>query len=140
MTASENFNKLVQLVDDAQNDLKTATSKDQAQLRAKLDEARKSADERAAAMRAKTKTDAGQSEDHWHDVQSNWDQHVQQMRARIDEKKAQHDAKVAEREAEAAEIDAREAVDFAASAIEEAEYAVLDASLARVEADAVAAA
>jgi hypothetical protein len=70
------------------------------------------------------------------DLQRSWNEHVGQVRERIDAGKARHDAKVAQREAEAALDYAEFTIDFAYGAIEQAEYAVLDATLARMNADA----
>lgn len=72
----------------------------------------------------------------WNEVKSNWDQHVQRIRERIDSRKAELDAGIAAREAQWAEVDARDAIDFAAAAIVEAEYAALDAVQTRAEATA----
>jgi hypothetical protein len=73
-------------------------------------------------------------------VKSNWDQHVQRIRERIDSRKAELDAGIAAREAQWAEVDARDAIDFAAAAIVEAEYAVLDAVQTESGGDRLAAA
>jgi hypothetical protein len=93
--------------------------------------ARKNADDRAAELSAKTQATAGQAEDHWQQIQSDWDKHRQSIRQRFDEMKADQDLEAAEFRAESAEADARDAVDFAANAIDEATYAMLDAILAR---------
>jgi hypothetical protein len=139
MTASDSFTKLKEQVEKAQRDVNAAVSQDMAELQAKLDETRKSADDHAAELRAKTRVSGDQAEGHWQEVQGDWDQHIQRMRERIDAKKAVHDAKVAEEDAEWAEADALDAIDFASSAVEEAEYAMLDAIRARKDADVLAA-
>jgi len=66
-----------------------------------------------------------------HELESDWDQHRQDIRRRIDDAKATEDLETMELRAEWAEADARNAVDFAANAIDEAKYAMLDAILAR---------
>ncbi len=73
-------------------------------------------------MQANAQKASEQAKGHWNKVQSDWDQHIQRIRADLDERKAERDAKHAEREAEDAEADALDATDFAAAAIEEAEY------------------
>ena len=138
MAASEKFTKLGEQMDRAQDNIKAAAAQDEAELGAKVAEARKCADDQAAQMQANAQKASEHAKGHWSKVQSDWDQHIQRIRADLDERKAEHDAKHAEHEAEDAEADALNAIDFAAAAIEEAEYAVLDAALARVNADALA--
>jgi hypothetical protein len=139
MTASDSFTKLKEQVEKAERRVNEAGSQDKAELQAKVDEARKNADDLAAELLAKTRQASDQAEGHWQEVRSDWDQHIKRIRGRIDTKKAAHDADVAERDAEWAEADALDAIDFASSAVEEAEYAVLDAMLARKDADVLAA-
>jgi hypothetical protein len=135
MPVSDNFTKLTEQVDKAERTISAAASQDKAELEAKVDEARKNADDLAAELRAKTKQAAGQAESHWQEVQIDWDQHIARIRQRIDAKKAAHDVNVAQRDAEWAESDALDAIDFATAAVEEAEFAVLDALLARKDAE-----
>jgi hypothetical protein len=139
MTASDSFTKLKQQVEKADRDVMAVASQGEVELQAKLDETRKSADDHAAELRAKTQAATDQAESHWREVQSDWDRHIQRMHERMDAKKAVHDAKMAEADAEWAEADALDAIDFASSAVEEAEYAVLDAMRARKDADVLAA-
>jgi hypothetical protein len=139
VTASDSFTKLKQQVEKAERDIIAAASQNEAELQAKLDETRKSADDHAAELRAKTQAATDQAESRWREVQSDWDRHIQRMHERMDAKKAVHDAKVAEEDAEWAEADALDAIDFASSAAQEAEYAVLNAMRARKDADALAA-
>jgi hypothetical protein len=139
VTASDSFTKLKQQVEKAERDIIAAASQNEAELEAKLDETRKSADDHAAELRAKTQAATDQAESRWREVQSDWDRHIQRMHERMDAKKAVHDAKVAEEDAEWAEADALDAIDFASSAAQEAEYAVLNAMRARKDADALAA-
>jgi len=139
MTASDNFAKLKDQVEDAERRVSKAGSQDKAELQARVNEARKNADDLAADLQARTQQASDQAGDHWQEVRSDWDQHIKRVRERIDAKKAAHDVDVAERDAEWAEADALDAIDFASSAVEEAEYAVLDAMLARKDADVLAA-
>jgi hypothetical protein len=139
MAASDSFTKLKEQVEKAERDVNAAVSQDAAELQAKLEETRRSADDHAAKLRAKTRTAGDQAEGHWQEVQGDWDQHIQRMHQRIDAKKSAHDAKVAEEDAEWAEADALDAIDFASSAVEEAEYAMLDAIRARKDAEVMAA-
>ena len=140
MAVSDDFTKLKEQVEEADRSIKEAVAKEDAELKAMVDEARKNADDRAAQLRAKTQEAAGEADRQWKEVQSNWDQHVKRLRERIDARKAEVDAGVAERDAQWAEADAYDAVAFAETAIEEAEYAVLDAVMARRDADITAAA
>ena len=140
MSLPDDFTKLREKVDKADQSIRAAAAQDEAELKAMVDDARKKADERAAGMRAKSEEVADSAEHQWHEVQNDWDEHVKRIRERMDSKKDEFDAKVAENDAEWAEADAIDAVDFASAAIEEAQYAVLDAVLARRKADVMAAA
>jgi len=131
------FAKLKGEVEEAQRTIIEAAEQDQADVDAKVDEVRRSADARAAELRQKPQ-ETDRPESHWRQVRSDWDQHVQRTRAQIDAKKAAIDANASEEDAEWAEVDAEDAINFAASAIEEAEYAVLEAVRTRKKADALA--
>ena len=139
MRASDSFTKLKEQVERADRRVNEAGSQDKAELQAKVDEARKNADDLAAELHTKTQQGSDQAKGHWQEVRSDWDQHIKRTRGRMDAKKAALDADVAENDAEWAEADALDAIDFASSAVEEAEYAVLDATLARKDADVLAA-
>ena len=140
MSLPDDFTKLREKVDKADQSIRAAAAKDEAELKAMVDDARKKADERAAVLRAKSEEISDSAEHQWHEVQSDWDEHVKRIRERMNAKKDEVDAKFAENDAEWAEGDAIDAVDFASAAIEEAQYAVLDAVLARRKADVMAAA
>ena len=140
MSLPDDFTKLREKVDKADQSIRAAAAKDEAELKVMVDDARKKADERTAVLRAKSEEVADSAEHQWHEVQSDWDEHVKRIRERMNAKKDELDAKVAENDAEWAEADAIDAVDFASAAIEEAQYAVLDAVLARRKADVMAAA
>jgi hypothetical protein len=140
MTASDDFTKLKEQVEEADRSIKAAVAKQDAELTAMVDEARKKADERAAQVSAKAGEAADEAEHQWNQVQSDWDKHVKRIRERVDARKAEMDAGLAEDDAQWAEADAYDAVTFAESANEEAKYAVLDAVMARRRADAMAAA
>jgi hypothetical protein len=129
--SADTFNKLSEKVDEAKASIRAAASESETELKAKVEEARKNADEKAAELGVETQAAADQAEAHWQQIQSDWDQHRQNVRRRIDEAKAAQDIDAAELRAEWAESDARDAVEFAANAIDEAKYAMLDAILAR---------
>ena len=131
------FAKLKGEVEEAQRTIIEAAEQDQADVDAKVDEARRSADVRAAELRDKPQQ-ADRPESHWQQVRSDWNQHVQGTRAHIDSKKAEVDANGAREDAEWAEVDAEDAISFAESAITEAEYAVLEAIRMRKKANALA--
>jgi hypothetical protein len=128
--SADSFDKLSEKIDDAKRNIRDAASESEAELKAKVEEARKNADDRAAELSAKRQASADQAEAHWQQIQTDWDQHRQNIRRRIDEAKADQDLEDAELRAEWAEGDARDAIDFAANAIDEAKYAMLDAILA----------
>ena len=54
MAASDDFTKLKEQVEEADRSIKEAVAKEDAELKAMVDEARKNADDRAAQLRAKT--------------------------------------------------------------------------------------
>jgi hypothetical protein len=131
------FAKLKGEVEEAQRKIIEAAEQDETDIDAQVDEARRSADARAAELRDKPQQ-ADRPESHWQQVRSDWNQHIQSTRAHIDAKKAEMDANDAEDDAALTEIDAEDAIDFAESAILEAEYAVLNAVRARKKANALA--
>lgn len=137
MSISEKFGELRERVESADRDIRAAAAEDQAELQATLDKARKSADDRAADLRAKGKEASDQSGRQWGKAQQDWDEHVKRVRARIDAKKADLDVAAAEEDAYDAEANALDAIDFAKSAIAEAEYAVLDGLRAEKQAEAL---
>ena len=128
--SADSFERLSQKVDDAKRSINAAASESEAELKTKVEEARKKADDSAAELTAKTQATADQAEAHWRKIQSDWEQHRESIRRRIDEAKQAQDLEAAELRAEWAEADARDAVDFAANAIDEAQYAMLDLILA----------
>jgi hypothetical protein len=128
--SADSFEKLSEKVDDAKRRIRAAASESEAELKAKVEEARKHADDSAAELSAKTEATAGKAEAHWQKIQSDWEQHRQGIRQRIDQAKEAQDIEDARLRAEWADADARDAVDFAANAIDEATYAMLDLILA----------
>jgi hypothetical protein len=136
---SDRFRKLADQIDESEVNIKAASSQGKAELQAKVDEARRSADEQSARLHAKAEETSDRASSGWQEVQDDWNGHVQRLRQRIDQKKDEIDRNDAEFDAEIAESDAADAIDFAAAAVEEAEYSVLDATLARADADALAA-
>jgi len=131
------FAKLKGEVEEAQRTIIEAAEQDEADIDAKVSEARRNADTRAAGLGDKPQQ-ADRPDSHWQQVQSDWSRHIQSTRAHIDAKKAAIDASDAEDDAAWTEIDAEDAISFAESAIMEAEYAVLNAVRARKKADALA--
>jgi len=96
-------------------------------LKSAVDKARKSADERAAELRAKSKESSDETKRQWLEAQSKWDEHIKHLRTQMDAKKAELDADRAIENAYEDETDAMDAIDYASSAVAEAEYAVLTA-------------
>ena len=139
MPVSENFTKLKGQVEKADESIKAAASQDKAAVEAKVDDARKRAELRAAEMRARGQEASDEAQAHWGKIQGDWDQHTQRLRERIDAQKATVKADMAETDAEWAEADAAYAIEFAAEAIDEAQYAVLAALRARKDAEVLAA-
>lgn len=119
---------------------RSARAKTQARdrLQETADKAREKSQQAAQQLRTESAAAASKA-DAWGDnIQQSWNEHLANVRERVDARKARHDANKAELNAEDAEDYAVFAIDLAYSAIEEAEYAVLDATLARLDADAAA--
>jgi hypothetical protein len=135
MPVTDEFAKLKGQIEKAERTIEEATAEDHSETETKIDNAREKAEAHAVEQREKPADDRN---DGWQQIRSDWHQHVQRTRKRLDGKKASVDATVAEDDAEWAEADAYEAIDFAASAILEAEYVVLDAVGTRKKADALA--
>jgi DNA repair exonuclease SbcCD ATPase subunit len=131
MSVTDNFAKLKEQVEKADRTVKAAAEQNQAEIQAKVNEARRDADERAAELRAKGDEAGKEGESHWREMQADLGRHIERVRQRMDAKGAEVDAKEAGRDADWAEADAEDAIAFAMSAIVEAEYATLDAMLAR---------
>src|SRR5262249_23024527 len=127
MSVSDDFTKLKEQVEKADRTIRAALARDDAELKATIDEVRKKADERESQLHATSAEAGDKDESHWNEVKRDWDQHIQRVRKHIDAKKADVDASVAAHDAESAEADAIDAMQFAGSAIEEAQYAVLEA-------------
>src|SRR3954447_23001013 len=136
---SDSFRKLADQIDEAEVNIKTSSSQGKAELQAKVDEARRSADEQSAQLRSRAEEASNRASSGWQEVQNDWDAHVQRLRQRIDQKETEFDRNEAALADKTAESDAADASDFAVAAVEEAEYALLDATLARTDADALAA-
>src|SRR6476646_11160097 len=111
--AADTFEKLSDKIDEAKRSIRAAASENEAELKAKVDEARKNADDRASELSAKAQAAADKSEAHWQQIQSDWDQHRQDIRRRVDDAKETQDLETMEVRAEWAEADARDAVEFA---------------------------
>jgi hypothetical protein len=137
MPVTDEFAKLKGQVEKAERTIKEATAEDHSKTETKIAKAGEKAEAHAAELREKPQ-EADDRDGGWQQIRSDWHQHVQRTRKRLDAKKASVDANVAEDDAEWAEADAYDAIDFAASAILEAEYVVLDAVGTRKKADALA--
>jgi hypothetical protein len=125
MSVTDSFAKLKTQIDKAETAVKAAAEEDEADIQAKIDDARRSADDRAAELRDKTGDSAAGS--HWKEIQADWDRHIERARQRMDATKAAVDRDAAVQDATQAYSDAMDAIDFARSAIGEAEAATLEA-------------
>jgi hypothetical protein len=134
---SDSFAKLKEQMDQAAKTVVAAGSEDEAAVRAKIDDARATANARAAQLRVKAQETSDAADDQWSKIRSDWQEHVKRNRQRLDDAFADLDATAAVEDAKWAESDAIAAIDFASAAIDEAEYAVLDALRARRNAEAL---
>jgi hypothetical protein len=69
MAASERFTKLGEQMDRAQDNIETAAHQDEAELGAKVAEARKRAEDQATHMQANAQKASEQAKGHWNKVQ-----------------------------------------------------------------------
>jgi hypothetical protein len=138
MAVSDDLMRLSQRAKEAEDRVAAARSQERDQLEQDVEHARQNTQTMAEKIHGESAAAAGRAESWGDDIKRSWNQHLAQVRERIDARKASHDAKVAERNAQDADDYAVFAIDFAYSAIDEAEYAVLDAVLARADADGAA--
>jgi hypothetical protein len=131
MSLTESFHELREHIDSSDDAIAAAADQRREEIEVRLEQARRDADARAAAVRSKTRDTAGDADNHWKEFQKEWDSHIERTRERVAAKKADIDADIAEDQAAMAESDAIDALAFASSAVGEAEYAVIDAILAR---------
>jgi hypothetical protein len=139
VSASEQLYKLADRAKQTEATIDHAKQESQAQLKARVQEARESSETQAAELRSGASGAKAKASKWWTDVQDDWTKHIDKIRKDVDNRKAEHDVTRAEHHAEHREDDAEAAVAFAYAAFEEAEYAVLDAILAREQADELAA-
>jgi chromosome segregation ATPase len=140
MSVTESFEQLKAEIDKAESAVKAAAQDDEADIQAKVDDARKQADNRAAELRAKTGDASKEGKSHWQEMQADWDRHIKVVHQRMDATKTAVDRDVAVRHATEAYEDAVDAIEFAQSAIAEAEYATLEALRAEENARSLGAA
>jgi hypothetical protein len=140
VSAAEQLDKLADRVKQSEENIEHAKEEGQAELRARVQQARESSEKDAAELKSGAGGAKAKASKWWTDVQDDWTKHIDKIRKDVDSRKEEHDLKRAEHHAEHREDDAVAAVAFAYAAFEEAEYAVLDAILAREEADELAAA
>jgi hypothetical protein len=124
---SDKFDELKERIEKADREIRKAAAESEAELHDSVEKARTTADDHAAKLRVKSKETSDKNRRQWLEAQSNWDDHVRRLRARMDEKKAELDVERAAENAYEDETDALDAIDFASSAVAEAEYAVLNA-------------
>src|SRR5262249_29570117 len=80
---SESFTKLKEQMDRAAQTVVSAASGDEAAVRAKIDDARTAADAQTAELHGKTQEASDAAADHWHQIRSDWQQHVERSRKRL---------------------------------------------------------
>src|SRR5262249_48073376 len=106
MPAADGFTKLKGQIEEAERTIRAAASEGEADVKAKLEEARENADERAAKLRTRSQDGGSQAADHWQEVRSDWERHLARMRERIDSQKTALDTAVAASDVESATADA----------------------------------
>jgi chorismate synthase len=127
MSVTDSFAKLKTEIDKAESAIKAAAKEDEADIEAKIDDARRQADGHAAELRSKSGGAATDAGSHWQEMRADWDRHIAHARQRMDAAKAAVDRDEAVQDATQAYADAMDAIDFAGSAISEAETATLEA-------------
>jgi len=138
MAVSDNLHRLSVKAKEAEDSAASAKTKAEGQLKHDVENAREKAQESADRLSSQSTTAASKASGWTAGIQQSWDDHVRDIRQRMDAQKAKHDARVAEDNAQDAEDYADFAIELAYSAIAQAEYAVLTAILLRGEADAIA--
>jgi hypothetical protein len=136
MALSDDLARLSVRAKEAEDHVAAAKKQKRDQLAQNVESARQSTQTTVDKLQGQSTAAAGKAKAWGDDVQRSWNDHVAQVRQRIDARKSSHKAKVAERDAEDAENYAEFTIDVAYSAIAEAEYAALDAALYRMEANA----
>jgi hypothetical protein len=99
MTASDRFTDLREQVERAEREVRAAAAETRAAVDARLDDARRRADDLTAGMRERAREDADQADAHWQALHRSWDEHVQRVRRRIDEHDTAVDLAWAQRDA-----------------------------------------
>ena len=94
--SADNFDKLSTKIDEAKRSIRAAVSESEAEVKTKVEEARKHSDDLAADLGAKARASAGESSDHWQQIQSDWERHRRDVRRRIDQAQANRDLDSAE--------------------------------------------
>jgi len=77
MSVKDNFAKLKEQAEKADRTVKAAEEQNQAEIKAKVDEARRDADARAAELRAKTDEAAREGESNWREMQADLNRHIE---------------------------------------------------------------
>ena len=73
--SADNFDKLSERIDEAKRRIRAAASENEAEVKAKVEEARKNADDHAAELSADTRRAADEAGAHWQQIRSDWERH-----------------------------------------------------------------
>jgi hypothetical protein len=140
MALSEQLSKLAARTKELEDRATAARQEARADLQHDVEAARVASNANAEALSQSLDASEAEVSAWWTDMGRSWDQHIANVRQRVEEKKEQHDLKAAQRDADDATAYASYLIDYTYAAVDEAEYAVLDAVLAQREADELAAA
>jgi hypothetical protein len=140
MALSEQLSKLAARTKELEDRATAARQEARADLQHDVEAARVASNANAEALSKSLDASEAEVSAWWTDMGRSWDQHIANVRQRVEEKKEQHDLKAAQRDADDATAYASYLIDYTYAAVDEAEYAVLDAVLAQREADELAAA
>jgi hypothetical protein len=131
---SDDLRKLADRAASAEDKVKAAEQESKDKLDASIRQSKAEAKARQDAFKAQVKARQAASAQQWVDLQTSYNQKVQQIKSKIEVDKEVHEAKRARRSADRLAADARDLILFAMLAIDDAELALLEA----IEADAYA--
>src|SRR4051812_46695695 len=80
---SDSFRKLADQIDQAETNVKAASSQRKAELQAKVNEARGRADKQSAELHAKAEEASDRAGNGWQQIQDDWNAHVARARQRV---------------------------------------------------------
>ena len=135
---SDDLRNLSERVASVEDKVRAAEQESRDKLQASIEGAKADAKTRQDAFKAQVTTKQAAAAKQWEELQTGYNQKVQEIKSKIEADKDAHEAKRARRGADALAADARDLIAFAVLAIDDAELALLEAIAAEAYADALA--